>query len=306
MKCQYCKSENPDNARFCNQCGAVLSGESLAISIIDAAKIIGVSTQTILNLIERGCLTQMGSGDHRRTYVSRESVIRFANVIPDFSGKLKKIRELQGEQKVLKKKLQDSISDKEPKALFVSLPVRDTVIRYLCDIFLTKQQSVIMQEYFFKLRGFEDISIKYAIPEAQVRSLIHEGVEALSRIPVSECEALVELGKKQQLYGERITALEKLLAENGIEIEEAGLPISDLCLTPMTEKALNASGIFYISQLTDMTFRQLNHIPGIGPLGMDKLLGHLRIFGFHLKPELLDDDVENDDEDEEIIYDENE
>ncbi len=64
------------------------------MTISEAAKMIGCTTQTVLNLIERDALVGVGSDKQRRTYVSRESVVKFCNVYPGFSKQYKAVRSL--------------------------------------------------------------------------------------------------------------------------------------------------------------------------------------------------------------------
>ena len=179
MKCNHCNSEVADNARFCSQCGNLLSDESLALSIIDAAKIIGVTTQTVLNLIDKGCITQMGSGDHRRTYVSRASVMKFVDVFPDFKEKDAEIKRLKNELVALKKKNNAALAEHELNALFATSPARDSIIKYLCKLFLSSNEDEVVQYRYYRKLSIEQIAEKLGKTTEQVEVVLGQALRKL-------------------------------------------------------------------------------------------------------------------------------
>lgn len=313
MKCNHCNSEVADNARFCSQCGNLLSDESLALSIIDAAKIIGVTTQTVLNLIDKGCITQMGSGDHRRTYVSRASVMKFVDVFPDFKEKDAEIKRLKNELVALKKKNNAALAEHELNALFATSPARDSIIKYLCKLFLSSNEDEVVQYRYYRKLSIEQIAEKLGKTTEQVEVVLGQALRKLEYLSIEKHDSYELLKKRVHSHKEtieidkrRIVFLEKLLAEHGITYDEENVPINILHLSSYQEGCLNRAGVYYLAQLLEMTMQDVRKIYGIGQTGLREINKSLDAIGFELEDEDDIYDEDDDDEDEEIIYDDDE
>lgn len=180
MKCPVCHLDNQDDARFCCHCGNVISGESLAVSITDAAKIIGCTTQTILNLIDRGYLTLMGADAHRKTYVSRESLLRFCNVIPDFKGKITVLRKLYSQVSKAQEILDTQVSQMNTDMLFSQISIRKNIVLLMMNFCLKGREKQILYKFLFEHKTLDELAKEWDITRERVRQIKENAIKKLS------------------------------------------------------------------------------------------------------------------------------
>lgn len=301
MKCPHCNSECQDNAKFCSQCGNILSGESLALSITDAARFVGVTSQTILNLIERGCLTLIGSGDHRKTYVSRESVMIFLDSYPDFKVKVSEIKKLKEENNRLRKKQEAIYDELLSKPVFEPSPISDDVFNYICKIYLSEKENKILHDFFFKKLELQEIADELDMTRERVRQIKERAIKKLRNLSSRQHESFENCKNDRDrfkylndLCNHRIAFLEGLLRKNGIEYKFENLPINILHLDTRMENRLADAGICTVSQLADSSESALLKIQGIGYKGIDKMNRALYYVGLDIADKICDEDDEDD------------
>lgn len=111
---------------------------------------------------------------------------------------------------------------------------------------------------------------------------------------------------QNEIDKQRILFLERLLSENGISYnEENGLnakhpwisfthiSISILHLRSRTETSLKEAGIYYLSQLTSLTFQDVKKIKGIGYVEESEILKSLDAIGLEINDEYDEIDLED-------------
>lgn len=301
MKCPHCKYDNPDDAIFCCRCGNTLSGESLAISITEAAQIIGVTSQTVLNLIDRGCLVQMDSGDHRKTYISRKSVIDFVDVYPDFKNSLREIRKLKKEHSSQSKKLEATVAEGNSKLLCATLPEYDMVFRDICKSILRNREYAIIYEYYYNGKSFNQIGEELDLTPKRVRQIKEMALRTISdRFQHDDYITLENLIENEErikqavkLDKQRIEELEGLLSKAGIGYEKDGSLIDNLKLSPLIKQGLGIAGIYYVQQLVSLTSDEVKHLPYIGHYGVEEITQMLESLGLKLREDTFDADDED-------------
>lgn len=301
MKCLHCKYDNPDDAIFCCRCGNSLSGESLAISITEAAQIIGVTSQTVLNLIERGCLAQMGSGDHRKTYVSRKSVIDFVDVYPNFKNSLREIRKLKKEHSAQSIKLEAIVADGNSKLLCATMPEYDMVFRDICKSTLLNREYAIIYEYYYDGKSFNQIGEELDLTPERVRQIKEKALRKIrcrfqhdNHITL---ENLIEneerIKQAVKLDKQRIEELEGLLSKAGVGYDKDESLIDNLELSPLIKQGLGIAGIYYLQQLMSLTSEEVRHLPYIGRSGLEEIIQMLKSLGLKLREDTFDADDED-------------
>lgn len=180
MKCPVCHLDNQDDARFCCHCGNVISGESLAVTILEASNIIGCKIQIVKDLIKKGCLTPMGNKGLSRYYVSRESLMRFCDVIPDFKDKTTAIKELNDQLQKAQKILEPQVSQINSDALFSKISIRNNIVHLMMDFCLTRREKRILIGFFFEHKTLEELSGEFDITRERVRQIKETAIKKLS------------------------------------------------------------------------------------------------------------------------------
>lgn len=221
--------------------------------------------------------------------------------------------------------------------LFTNPRTRDNLVKNLCKFNLSDDQYKVVELHFFKGLSYEQIAEELHRPFRSIKQILGNALSKLRRLSVIELECYCDLltmrnrlSDQNEIDKQRILFLEKLLSENGICFEEENVPIGILHLPSRTETSLKDAGIYYLSQLTELTFQEVKKIKGIGYVGETEIWKALEAIGMSLNDkddnciekftnvfhpvmdmEIINDvvvdlDDDDDDDDEKIIYDENE
>lgn len=312
MKCPICHLNNQDDARFCCHCGNVLSGESLAVSITDAANIIGCTTQTVLNLIDRGYLTQMGADAPRKTYISRESLLRFCNVIPDFKGKITALRGLYKQVKKAQEDLQSQLGQYESDALFSNISLRKNMVELLMNLRLSEKEKRVLQAFIYENLTLEELAEKYDTTKERIRQIKETAIRKMAGKIPEDCTTYESLLNKNRELQDTISLLETILSNKNIEYKQHILPLQTLDFSPRTLAALLSSGFHYLSDIAQYSRVKLYtklRSENISSRAMNEIETVLKQHGLSLQSantetENLDWDDEEDDVDEGYFEDE--
>lgn len=197
--------------------------------------------------------------------------------------------------------------------LFTNPRTRDTLVKNLCKYNLSELQYQVVDAHFFKGLSYQQIAENLQKPYAIIKQVVGHALSRLRNLSVGEIECysdLLTMRNRLQVQNEidkqRIIFLEKLLSENGISYNEENVPISILHLPSRTETSLKEAGIYYLSQLTSLTYQEVRKIYGIGYVGEREIYKSLMAMGLELLDNEDEDDYDYDDEVEIIIIDENE
>lgn len=311
MECKSCKHINPEGAIFCNKCGNIISREPIAMTIGEAADTIGCRTQTILNLIDRGVITMMGSGDHRRTYVSRASVMKFCNVLPDFADKFAELETVRCEMLADERKLKERLAESNSRNLVYSVLVKDGIFRRIVKIALNKREAEIVEGVMLDGKTIETVADECLLTQNRTRDILEKALTKLDDRCWKYGEKYSELLKKYIKLEERNKAIEQTLIANGILEPSLSLPISELGFNIRTEQALLHNSFTDLLQLTKLRRNQIEGRPRIGYKEMAEIERMMELYNLEFKPSPLFDnnieyDEDEDEDEEEIIYDETE
>lgn len=197
--------------------------------------------------------------------------------------------------------------------LFSNPRTRDNLVKNLCKYNLSDLQYKVVESHFFKGLSYEQIAENLNKTYAVVKQAKGYALSKLRNLSVIELEHYGDImTMRDRLYvqneidKQRILFLERLLSDNGISYNEENVSISILHLPSRTETSLKEAGIYYLSQLTSLTFQDVRKIKGIGYVGESEIWKSLDAIGLEFNDEYDEIDLEDEDEDEEIIYDEEE
>ena len=283
------------------------------MTIGEAANTIGCRTQTILNLIDRGVITMMGSGDHRRTYVSRASVMKFCNVLPDCAERFEEIEKVRCEMLADELKLKERLVESKSQNLVYSVLVKNSIFRKIVRIVLNKRESEIVEAIMLDGKQIDAVAESCLITRYRTRIILENALKKLDERCWKYGERYSELLKKYIELEDRNKAIEQALITKGICEPSLPLPISELGFSSNAEKALIFNDITDLHQLTDFTRHQISNIRRIGYKVMDEIERMMELYNLEFKSiplfyeydddEYDDDEYDDDDDSEEIIYD---
>lgn len=270
------------------------------MSITEAAQIIGVTSQTVINLIDRGCLVQMGSGDHRKTYVSRKSMMDFVDVYPNFKNSLREIRKLKKEYSSQFQKLEATVVDGNSKLLCATLPEYDMVFKDICKSILRNREYEIIHEHYYNGKSFNQIGEELNLTPERVRQIKEKALRKIRNGFLHDnhitLENLIEneerIKQAVKLDKQRIEELERLLSKAGISYDKDESLIDNLKLSPIVKQGLEISGIYYVQQLVSLKSEEVQHLPYIGCSGLEEITQMLESRGLKLKEMNFDGDDE--------------
>lgn len=258
-----------------------MSNSGLLIKRSEAARLLGVSEQTITNYVERGLIVE-AKYDGRVMHLQRNSVMAIANSYLDVGEQEEKLRQLGEELEKAKAEREERIElmRNEPWMFFNGKRLSDALLR-ACDcigrIFLSDREHDILMSY---ARGSDLPSVKYGIGEARCRQI---AAHALHKIETA--------GHVEEIYREN-ARLRKIVEGNFSLMEEKrrgeAASILDenifsvLFLSQRIENILRHMEIDSLRQLVKVTKRELKKTKNCGSVSVAAIEAMLESVHLHL------------------------
>lgn len=259
-----------------------MSNSGLLIKRSEAAKLLGVSEQTITNYVERGLIVG-AKYDGRMMHLQRDSVTAIANSYLDVGEQEEKLRQLDEELEKAKAEREERIElmRDEPWMFFNGKRLSDALLR-ACDtigrIFLTDREHDILMSY---ARGSEFPSVRYGIGEPRCRQI---AAHALHKIEAA--------GHVEEIYRENARLRKELEGkqtragvtpgDNDVRTKLDSNVYAVLSLPARAQAALKEMEIDTVRQLVKVTRRELRKTRNCGSVSLAAIENELEKHGLCL------------------------